>query len=51
MGEYLKQSIDFAAAGTILASLLGWLPPLAAGLAIVWYLFLIYDRIKYGPKK
>jgi TctA family transporter len=33
-----KVMIDVAAAGTVLGTLAGWLPTIAAGLAIVWYI-------------
>lgn len=41
--------------GDILAGCIAWatiaaiLPPLAAGLAIVWHLWRFYDRLKFGP--
>lgn len=39
----IKAGVDAGAAGAIVASLAGWLPPLAAGLAIVWYLIQIAE--------
>lgn len=36
-GEVLSASV-------IIASLAGWLPPIAALLGIVWYCVLLYDR-------
>lgn len=38
-----KIMVDVAAAGTVLATLAGWLPVIAAALAIVWYLFRIAE--------
>lgn len=35
----------------IVASWLGWLPHIAAALSIIWFLVLLYDRLKYGPKR
>lgn len=36
---------DVLSASAIVASLVGWLPPIAAALGIVWYCILIYDRL------
>lgn len=36
---------EIATASAIVATLMGWLPPIAAALGIVWYLILIYDRL------
>lgn len=47
----VKTFIDWAAAGTIIASLAGWLPSIAAGFAIAWYCILIYDRFLGNAKK
>ncbi len=35
----------------IISTLAGWLPPIAALGAIIWYTILIYDRITKGPKQ
>lgn len=38
---------------TVTASILGWLPPIAAALGIAWYLVLLYDRFvkkKHGTE-
>ena len=35
---------NVVAAGFTLSSLLGWLPPTAAALGILWYGVLFYDR-------
>lgn len=39
------------ALATIGATLAGWLPPLAAAFAILWYLVLLYDRFVSGKDK
>lgn len=36
---------------TIVATWLGWLPHIAAALSIIWFGVLLYDRVKYGPKR
>ncbi len=36
--------VDAGAAGVILGTLVGWLPPIAAILGIAWYAVLFYDR-------
>jgi len=50
----LMITADIAAVGAIIGASLNFLPAfvgLAAGLlACVWYGFVIYDRIKYGPE-
>lgn len=35
---------DVISASAIVAAIIGWLPPIAAVLGIVWYCILIYDR-------
>lgn len=40
----MRELVDLAACGTILTSYLGFLPPIAAGFAICWYVVLLYDR-------
>ena len=47
----LRYTLDFLSIGGVVATLAGWLPPVAALLSIVWLSMQIYDRIKYGPKK
>jgi hypothetical protein len=44
LGETLKQILDTISLVSIAATLLGWLPPLAAALGIAWYCVLFYDR-------
>lgn len=41
---------DAASYGAIVATLIGWLPNIAAALSILWLLWQMYDRFKYGPK-
>jgi hypothetical protein len=48
--EPLKTVGDFASYGAIAATLIGWLPNIAAALSILWLFWQMYDRIKYGPK-
>lgn len=38
-----KVMIDVAAAGTVLGTLAGWLPVVAAALAIIWYIIRILE--------
>jgi hypothetical protein len=42
----MKELVDLAACGTIVTSYLGFLPPIAAGFAIAWYVVLLHDRFK-----
>lgn len=37
--------MDVAAGGGIIASLMSWLPPIAAALGVCWYLLLFYEKI------
>jgi len=41
---------DFVALGVIVGTIAKVLPALAALLAVVYYGFVIYDRIRYGPE-
>lgn len=43
-------SFDLAALGLILGTATKVLPALAALLGVIWYGFVIYDRIRYGPE-
>ena len=43
-------AIDIGSLLLIVLSALGYLPTVAAGLACLWYVILIYDRIKNGRK-
>jgi TctA family transporter len=42
--------INMGAIASVLGSLVGWLPPIAAALGIIWYCVLIYDRF-FGKRK
>jgi hypothetical protein len=42
----MKELVDLTACGTIVTSYLGFLPPIAAGFAIIWYAVQLYDRFK-----
>lgn len=44
--EQHSKVIDVLAGGTIVASIAGWLPPIAALLSILWYAWLFWDKIK-----
>lgn len=48
--EPAKTVGDLASYGAIAATLIGWLPNIAAALSILWLLWQMIDRIKYGPK-
>jgi hypothetical protein len=41
---------DLAAIGVVVGSALNWMPAIAGLLAAVYYGFVIYDRVKYGPE-
>lgn len=41
---------NVASLSAIIGTLIGWLPHVAALLAVIWYCILIYDRFK-RPKK
>lgn len=43
MDPTLKHGLDLAAIGTVVATVAGWLPSIAAGLSIVWTLIRIYE--------
>jgi hypothetical protein len=40
----MREIADLAACATMVTTYLGFLPPIAAGFAIVWYSVLLYDR-------
>lgn len=46
----LMITVDIAALSVILGSAMQLLPALAGLLAVVWYGFALYDRIRYGPE-
>jgi hypothetical protein len=43
MDPGLKHCLDAAAIGTVVATIAGWLPAVAAGLSIIWTLIRIYE--------
>lgn len=46
MPQRFVSAVDFGAAGLVISSLVGWLPPIAALMGILWYAVLFYDRFK-----
>ncbi|MDP3909041.1 MAG: hypothetical protein Q8Q14_01500 [Gemmatimonadales bacterium] len=51
MSDYIKTWIDWAAVGTAITTVAGWLPPLAALFSIAWLGWQMYDRLRYGPRR
>jgi hypothetical protein len=49
--EQLTWVLNWVAGGTVLGTLIGWLPSIAAAFSIVWIGMQIYDRIAHGPKR
>jgi hypothetical protein len=49
--EEMTAVINWIAGGTVVATLVGWLPSIAAAFSIVWIGMQIYDRVKNGPKR
>lgn len=43
MSDHTKSLFDWLSLGTAVSTIMGWLPPLAALLAIVWTLIQIYE--------
>ena len=43
MGEQTKLAVDAVAISTGVASLIGWLPAIAAGLTVIWTGIRIYE--------
>ncbi len=43
MNEHAKHVLDWASVSTVLATLVGWLPHIAAIVSIVWGLLRIYE--------
>jgi hypothetical protein len=43
MESSLKHGLDVAAIGTVVATIAGWLPAIAATLSIIWTLIRIYE--------
>ena len=46
MNNTVKYSLDAAAVANAVATLIGWLPAIAAGLSIIWTLIQIYSWYK-----
>jgi hypothetical protein len=46
MTDNIKHAIDAASVGTVVATLIGWLPAIAAMFSIVWTIIQIYDWYK-----
>lgn len=44
-----KHAMDWAAAGSVIVTVAGWLPAIAALLSIAWFVIRIHDRVRYGP--
>lgn len=44
MSHHFRLVGDFGGVWVIIGTLAGWLPPIAALCAIIWYLVLFYDR-------
>jgi hypothetical protein len=42
--ETAKTVLNVASFAAVVGTVAGWLPPLAALLAIIWYCVLLYDR-------
>jgi hypothetical protein len=52
--QQLNAALNIGSAATVIGSLAGWLPPIAAALGIIWYCIQIYEwaRGRYKePKK
>jgi hypothetical protein len=47
----LDSIFDWSAISVGIATVAGWLPPMAALFSIIYLGFKIYDRIKYGPNR
>lgn len=43
--QQIRLVADVTAAGGIVASLMSWLPPVAAALGCIWYLLLFYEKV------
>lgn len=49
MNDNVKHGIDAAAIGNMVATLMGWLPPLAAGLTVLWLAIQITEKVVGKP--
>lgn len=48
--ENLKFSLDLASIGVVVATLVSWLPPIAAVASIIWTTIQIYEWYKHKDK-
>ena len=46
MTDTVKYTLDVASVANVIATIIGWLPAIAALLSIVWLGIQIYDRFK-----
>lgn len=46
----LIMTADIVSLSVILVAAMQFIPAIAGLLAVIWYSFVIYDRIKYGPE-
>jgi len=44
--DHVKHFFDMACVGTAFATLVGWLPHLAALLSVIWYCIRIYEWVR-----
>ena len=49
MGSELKHGIDAVAYANVVATIVGWLPPIAAALTVVWLTIQITEKIVGKP--
>jgi TctA family transporter len=49
--ESLTTVLNYVAGGTVIGTLIGWLPSIAAVFSIAWIGMQIYDRLVHGPKR
>lgn len=49
--DSLTSFLNWVAGGTVIGTLIGWLPSIAAAFSICWIGIQIYDRVKHGPKR
>lgn len=49
--DNLTSFLNWVAGGTVIGTLIGLLPSIAAAFSIVWIGIQIYDRWRHGPKR
>lgn len=49
MNDNVRHVIDGASFAAVIATIAGWLPPIAALMSIVWLGIQMVDRWRYGP--